>query len=184
MVAFDSWDIEQYVYSNSLLTRLWRHKFWNYPYLSNQAVFFLYAQKVKTNLKGSDVFRSIFGYIDTYTTSDPGVSVIHKDLKKMLMVIYWLKSLEPSGFSCFEIVYNGQNTSFLKMNLILKGGNIENISVKKGRCCLFATIIWDPNLAYRSGVCSSTNWPPFTRCQNSILNWVLKLNPLNQKIKK
>ena len=112
MVAFDSWDIEQYVYSNSLLTRLWRHKFWNYPYLSNQAVFFLYAQKVKTNLKGSDVFRSIFGYIDTYTTSDPGVSVIHKDHNKMLMVIYWLKSLEPSGFSCFELVYNGQNMSF------------------------------------------------------------------------
>ena len=75
-------------------------------------MFFLYAQKVKTNLKGSDVFRSIFGYIDTYTTSDPGVSVIHKDHNKMLMVIYWLKSLEPSGFSCFEIVYNGQNMSF------------------------------------------------------------------------
>ena len=31
---------------------------------------------------------------------------------------------------------------------------------------------------------SSTNWPPFTGGQNPILNWVLKLNPLNQKIKK
>ena len=35
-----------------------------------------------------------------------------------------------------------------------------------------------------SGVYSSTNWPPFTKCQNSILNWVLKLNPFNQKNKK
>ena len=37
--AFTSWDIEQYVYCNSLLTRLWRHKFWNWPYISNQVVF-------------------------------------------------------------------------------------------------------------------------------------------------
>ena len=34
-----------------------------------------------------------------------------------------------------------------------------------------------------TGVYSSTNWPPFTGGQNSILNWVLKLNPSNQKIK-
>ena len=34
------------------------------------------------------------------------------------------------------------------------------------------------------GVYSSTNWPPFTRGRNSILNWVLKLNPLKQKLKK
>ena len=39
MVAFTSCDIEQYVYCNCLLTRLWRHGFWNYPCLSNQAVF-------------------------------------------------------------------------------------------------------------------------------------------------
>ena len=32
-----------------------------------------------------------------------------------------------------------------------------------------------------AGVYSSTNSPPFTGSQNSILNWVLKLNPLNQK---
>ena len=31
------------------------------------------------------------------------------------------------------------------------------------------------------GVYSSTNWPLFTNSQNSILNRVLKLNPLNQK---
>ena len=35
-----------------------------------------------------------------------------------------------------------------------------------------------------SGIYSSTKWPPLTRGQNSTLNWVLKLNPLNQKIKK
>ena len=35
-----------------------------------------------------------------------------------------------------------------------------------------------------SGVYSSTNKPPFTGCQNSILNWVVKLNPLNQRMKK
>ena len=29
LVAFTSWDIGQYVYCNSLLTRLWRNKFWN-----------------------------------------------------------------------------------------------------------------------------------------------------------
>ena len=35
-----------------------------------------------------------------------------------------------------------------------------------------------------SGVYSSTNWPPLSGGQNSILNWVLKLNPLNQNEKK
>ena len=29
LVTFNSWDIEQYVYSNFLLTRLWRHEFRN-----------------------------------------------------------------------------------------------------------------------------------------------------------
>ena len=29
LFAFISWDIRQYVYCNCLLTRLWRHKFWN-----------------------------------------------------------------------------------------------------------------------------------------------------------
>ena len=39
LVAFISWDIGQYVYCKVLLTRLWLHRFWNYPYLCNQAVF-------------------------------------------------------------------------------------------------------------------------------------------------
>ena len=29
LVAFTSWDIGRYVYCNSLLTRLWRNKFWD-----------------------------------------------------------------------------------------------------------------------------------------------------------
>ena len=35
-----------------------------------------------------------------------------------------------------------------------------------------------------SGVYSSNNWSPLNGGQNSILNWVLKLNPLNQNNKK
>ena len=49
LIAFTSWDIEQYVYCNCLFPRLWRHKFWNYPYLSSQAVF-LHDQKFKTKI--------------------------------------------------------------------------------------------------------------------------------------
>ena len=37
--VFTSRDIGQYVYCNYLLTRLWCHKFWNFTYLFNQAVF-------------------------------------------------------------------------------------------------------------------------------------------------
>ena len=35
-----------YVYCNFLLTISWRHKFWNWPYLSNQAIF-LRDQKLR-----------------------------------------------------------------------------------------------------------------------------------------
>ena len=45
-------------------------------------------------------------------------------------------------------------------------------------------IKWVPGIHGHSGVYSSNNWPLFTRGQNSILNWVLKLNPLKQKAKK
>ena len=37
--VFTSRDIGQYVYCNYLLTRLWCHKFWNFTYFFNQAVF-------------------------------------------------------------------------------------------------------------------------------------------------
>ena len=36
LIAFNSWDIGQYVYCNCFLTKLWRHKFWSKPYISNQ----------------------------------------------------------------------------------------------------------------------------------------------------
>ena len=49
LVAFNSWDIEQYMCCNSLLTRLWRHKFRKQPYVSNQAVFST-CTKVKTKI--------------------------------------------------------------------------------------------------------------------------------------
>ena len=38
------------MYWNCFLTRLWRHKFWNSPYLSIQAVF-RYDQKFKTKIE-------------------------------------------------------------------------------------------------------------------------------------
>ena len=37
----------QFVYYNCSLKRLWKHKFWNEPYLSNQAIFLL-DQKINT----------------------------------------------------------------------------------------------------------------------------------------
>ena len=41
LVAFTTWGIGQYVYCNYLVTFLWRHKFWKYPYLLIKS-FFLY----------------------------------------------------------------------------------------------------------------------------------------------
>ena len=45
LVAFTSWDIGQYVYCNCLWNSLWRHEFWNCSCLSNQTVW-----AVKTNI--------------------------------------------------------------------------------------------------------------------------------------
>ena len=39
LVVSTSWDIRKHMYCNCLLARLWRHKFWNSSYPSNQAVF-------------------------------------------------------------------------------------------------------------------------------------------------
>ena len=58
-----------------------------------------------------------------------------------------------------------------------------NISTSDQRCFNVVDQRWI-NVDPTSGVYLSTNWLPFTGGQNSILNWVLKLNPLNQKIKK
>ena len=48
LIAFTSWDIQQYAYCNCLLTRLWSYfEFGNEQYLSNQAVF-IHDQNVTT----------------------------------------------------------------------------------------------------------------------------------------
>ena len=49
-IAFTSWDIGQYVYYKCLLTGLWRHKFWNWPYIPNQVVFFTWPKNQDENL--------------------------------------------------------------------------------------------------------------------------------------
>ena len=54
LAVFTAWSIGQYVYCYCLLTRLWRHKFWNLPYLSNQAVF-------STWPKSKDKYLNILG---------------------------------------------------------------------------------------------------------------------------
>ena len=46
LIAFTSRDIGLYVFYNCFLTRLWRHKIWNKPYLFNQALL-IHDQKVK-----------------------------------------------------------------------------------------------------------------------------------------
>ena len=55
LVAFTSWDIWQNVYRKYLLTRLWRHKFWNSPYRSNQSVFSTWP---KTEHKNLNILRT------------------------------------------------------------------------------------------------------------------------------
>ena len=50
LVAFTSWDTGQCAYYNCLLTRLWRHKFGNSSYLSNQAVFSTFPKSQNKNL--------------------------------------------------------------------------------------------------------------------------------------
>ena len=50
LVVYTLWDIGQYVYCNCLLTRMWRHKFWNQRYLSNEAVFSTWPKCQDKNL--------------------------------------------------------------------------------------------------------------------------------------
>ena len=50
LVTFTSWDIGQYVYCHCLLTSLRRHKFWNWPYLLNHAVFSAWSKHQDKNL--------------------------------------------------------------------------------------------------------------------------------------
>ena len=50
LVVFTSWDNGHYVYCSCLLNRLWRHKFWHEPYLSNEAVFSTWPESQNKNL--------------------------------------------------------------------------------------------------------------------------------------
>ena len=44
-----SWDIRQHVYCSCFLTKLWRHKFWSQPYLSDQVVFYSWPKSQHKN---------------------------------------------------------------------------------------------------------------------------------------
>ena len=49
-----------YVYCNSMLTRLWRHKFGNWHYLSNQAIFCYMIKNSRHKFKYLENEKSIF----------------------------------------------------------------------------------------------------------------------------
>ena len=72
------WDIEQYVYCNCLLIKLWRHKFWNEPYFLIEP-FFLHDLKIKkknlNNLRTKRAFKmkrhllSFLAFIEAHKTN-------------------------------------------------------------------------------------------------------------------
>ena len=96
LVALNSWDIGQYVYCNCLLTRLWRHRFWNYPYLSNQAVFSTCAksQHKKINIIGT---KSFLRWSKKHFLSVKGFSL--KEIKHFFG--RWECDFEEFGRLCF-----------------------------------------------------------------------------------
>ena len=55
LVAFTCWNIGLYVYCNCLLTKLWRHKFWNSPCISNQAIS---SRRTKSEVKHRNILRT------------------------------------------------------------------------------------------------------------------------------
>ena len=63
LVAFTSWDIGQYMYCNCLLTRLWRHKFWNQIYLSNKVTFSIWPKN--SNKNSNKIIKSNKGYLSS-----------------------------------------------------------------------------------------------------------------------
>ena len=63
LVAFISWEVVQYVQCKCLLTRLWRHTFWNCPYLSSRAGFFTWAKGQHKKFK--DTIKAYFCYRHT-----------------------------------------------------------------------------------------------------------------------
>ena len=59
LIVFNFWDIDQYMYCNCLLPRLWRHKLWNWLYFSNQA-FFLHDLNVNTKFSIGEIKKASF----------------------------------------------------------------------------------------------------------------------------
>ena len=57
-IVFSSWYIAQYVFCNYLLTRLWRHGFWNHSYHFNQAAFYTWTKSYDKNLNISRTKRT------------------------------------------------------------------------------------------------------------------------------
>ena len=51
LVAYISWDVGQCMHCNCWLKKLWRHKFWNSPDLSNHTVFVYMTKKSRQKLK-------------------------------------------------------------------------------------------------------------------------------------
>ena len=73
LIAFTSRGIGLYVFYNCFLTRLWRHKIWNKPYLFNQAVL-IYDQKAKPK-------TSIFWERKAFSITFKGLSVAKSCLR-------------------------------------------------------------------------------------------------------
>ena len=66
--------IGQNVYYNCFLTRLWRHKIWNWPYLFNQAVLIM-TKKSRQKPKYLENEKSIWGEIKNFFIIFKGLSV-------------------------------------------------------------------------------------------------------------
>ena len=88
LIASTFWDIGQYMYCNYLFPRLWRHRFWNWPYLSNQAVF-LPDQKVQTKMQISWECKEFLGWNKKHFSS----SLKRFDLSKMVSDLRVLNTL-------------------------------------------------------------------------------------------
>ena len=96
LVAITSWDIRQYVYFNCLLTRLWRHKFWNWYFQSSH---FFYMTKKS---------RQKFKYIENEKSFYDETKCIFISVKELL-----LKQIKQIFFrkweSDFKIMFPGLN---------------------------------------------------------------------------
>ena len=131
-------DIGEYVHCNCLLTRLWRHEFWNYPYLFNQAVF-------STWLKSHDKDLSIFRTKRTFKINQKIFFVTFKGLSMRIRQIFlegesqtlkklnWLKNLRqlPSPNNCFTTENLGKVSYFYLHILSLHAVGNRNSCIDK-----------------------------------------------------